>query len=350
MDFKVAPEIVKSMKNRFDHNIYGYSVFSKNYYRSVINWMKKRHDWEVDREWIVYTPGIVTALSLAIKAFSKAGDEIIIQPPVYHRFYDVIKNNDRRVVENPLIEKNGKYFMDLEDLEQKVSKGTKVMVLCSPHNPVGRVWSEGELRKLSEICLKYGITIISDEIHFDIVYKGSEHTVLPKISSEIAENSVICTSPTKTFNLAGVHISNIIIPNENLRARYKLELQKDHLIRPNILSEPALVGAYDNSEDWLNSLLIYLEENRNYVLNFIESRIPKLRAISPEGTYLVWIDCEEISKDSEIIRKFFLEECGLVLSQGVEFGSESKSFQRLNIACSRLLLKEALERIERALK
>ena len=350
MDFSVAPAISKAIEKRLNHPVYGYIYCSDKYYQSIIGWMKRRHNWEVKKEWIVFTPGVVPALSYAIRAFTEPGDNIIIQSPVYHPFYNTIRNNERNVITNPLIYEHGKYYMDFEDLESKIDSRTKLLVLCSPHNPVGRVWTKEELVRLGEICLKNNLKIISDEIHFDLVYKGYSHTVLANISPEIRDNCIICTAPSKSFNIAGLQVSNIIIPNEDMRKKYTLQLEKDHIVRPNIFGEGALIAAYDESEEWLDSLVQYLEENRNFFMDFVEERIPELKVIRPEGTYLLWVDCSGLAMESEELKDFFVNKCRLALNDGEMFGSEGKLFQRFNIACPRSTLEEVLRRIEEAIK
>ena len=350
MDFAASSAITKALQERVSHPIYGYMYCSDEYYESIIGWMQRRHDWKVEKEWIVFTPGVVPALSYAIRALTKPDDNVIIQSPVYHPFYHTVEYNGRNVITNPLIYKDGRYFMDFEDLESKIDSKTKLLLLCSHHNPVGREWTKEELRRLGEICLKHNIIIISDEIHFDLVYKGHEHTVFAKISSEIRENCIICTAPSKTFNLAGLQISNIIIPNDEIRKKYKNELEKDHIVRPNIFGQGALVAAYDESEDWLDSLMNYLEENKDFFIEFIEKRIPKLKVVKPEATYLLWVDCSDLGMNSEELRDFFLNKCRLALNNGEMFGKEGRLFQRFNIACPRSTLKEALIRIEKNIK
>jgi cystathionine beta-lyase len=350
MDFEVSPAISKGLEKRVKHPIYGYMHWSDEYYKSVIGWMKRRHGWEIHKDWIVFTPGVVPAVSYAIKALTDIGDSVIIQTPVYHPFKTTIENNGRNVVTNPLIYKDGTYYMDLEDLERKIDSKTKVLILCSPHNPVGRVWTKKELNELGQICLKNNIIIISDEIHFDLIYKGNTHTVMADISPEIRDNCIVCTSPSKTFNIAGLQISNIIIPNEELREKYSMELEKDHIGRANVFGQEALIAAYNESEDWLDSLMEYLEENKNFFIDFIETRIPQLKTIRPEGTYLLWIDCSGLNMSSDELNEFFLNKCKLALNSGEMFGEEGKLFQRFNIACSRAVLEEAFMRIEKAVK
>lgn len=348
MDFSAPPAVLKAIKERTNHPIFGYNYSSDEYYQAVISWMKRRHNWKIDREWILFTPGVVPALSYSVKAYTEPDDNIIIQSPVYRPFYTTIENNGRNIITNPLIYRDGRYFMDYEDLEAKIDSKTKLLILCSPHNPVGRVWTKEELTKLGEICLKNDIIIISDEIHFDIVYKGYDHTVLANVSPEIRERCIICTAPSKTFNIAGLQISNIIIPNNELREKYSLELEKDHIIRPNVFGEGALVAAYNESEDWLDSLLEYLEKNRDFFISFVDKNIPQLKVVKPEGTYLLWVDFSDLGMNSEELRDFLVNKCKLAVNPGEMFGKESGLFQRFNIGCPRSILEEALIRIEKA--
>lgn len=348
MDFSAPPAVLKAIKERTNHPIFGYNYSSDEYYQAVISWMKRRHNWNIDREWILFTPGVVPALSYSVKAYTEPDDNIIIQSPVYRPFYTTIENNGRNIITNPLIYRDGRYFMDYEDLEAKIDSKTKLLILCSPHNPVGRVWTKEELTKLGEICLKNDIIIISDEIHFDIVYKGYDHTVLANVSPEIRERCIICTAPSKTFNIAGLQISNIIIPNNELREKYSLELEKDHIIRPNVFGEEALVAAYNESEDWLDSLLEYLEKNRDFFISFVDKNIPQLKVVKPEGTYLLWVDFSDLGMNSEELRDFLVNKCKLAVNPGEMFGKESGLFQRFNIGCPRSILEEALIRIEKA--
>lgn len=347
MDFEVAPPIQEALKKRVDHGAFGYTYAGDEYYDSVIGWMKKRYNWDIDKEWISFTPGVVPALRYALEAYTKPGDKVIIQSPVYHPFYNVIENNGRHIIDNTLLYKDGKYVMDYQALEESIDSNTKLLFLCNPHNPIGRVWTEEELEKIGEICVKNDIIIVSDEIHGDIIYKGHEQTVMAEVSSEIRENCVVCTAPSKTFSIAGLQMSNIIIPNEKLREKYNREYEKSHISGPNILGIEALMAAYNDSEEWLDELLVYLEENIDYAIDFIEKRIPKIKIDKPEGMYLIWLDCKGLGMNSEELQEFFVNECRVALNNGAMFGDTGKGFQRLNIGCPRSLLQEGLERIEK---
>jgi len=349
MDFKSPPAVIKALKERADHGVYGYTFPSEEYYNAVINWMERRHNWHIDKEWISYAPSVVAALSYCIRAFTEPGDKIIIQTPVYHPFYSTIEENERIVVKNPLIHRDGKYYMDFDDLERKAKDGAKMLILCSPHNPVGRVWTKEELKRLADICLENNILVVSDEIHFDIVFKGNEHTVFASLSPEVADNCVVLTSPSKTFNLAGLQVSNVIIPNEMLRMKFRKEENKDHISSPNVFAQRALIAAYDHSEEWLDELLKYLEGNRDFFIDYINKRIPKLKVTESEGTYLMWVDCTELGMNPQQLKEFFVNQCKVALNEGKMFGEEGNTFQRFNIGCPRSILEEALNRIERAI-
>lgn len=349
MDFKSPPAVIKALKERADHGVYGYTFPSEEYYNAVINWMERRHNWHIDKEWISYAPSVVAALSYCIRAFTEPGDKIIIQTPVYHPFYSTIEENERIVVKNPLIHRDGKYYMDFDDLERKAKDGAKMLILCSPHNPVGRVWTKEELKRLADICLENNILVVSDEIHFDIVFKGNEHTVFASLSPEVADNCVVLTSPSKTFNLAGLQVSNVIIPNEMLRMKFRKEENKDHISSPNVFAQRALIAAYDHSEEWLDELLKYLEGNRDFFIDYINKRIPKLKVTESEGTYLMWVDCTELGMNPQQLKEFFVNQCKVALNEGKMFSEEGNTFQRFNIGCPRSILEEALNRIERAI-
>ncbi|WP_353095481.1 MalY/PatB family protein [Tissierella praeacuta] len=350
MDFRLPSTIGKALEEKAKDNVFGYNFISDSYYDSVISWMKRRHDWDIRREWIKFTPGVVTALTHAIKAFTNPGDEVIVQSPVYYPFYKSIKNNGCQIIKNPLIYTGDTYVMDYEDLERKISSRTKLLFLCNPHNPIGRVWTKDELIRLGEICIKNHIIIVSDDIHFDLIYKDYNHTVMAKTSPEISENCIICTSPSKTFNIAGLQVSNIIIPNDRLRNAFSNELENSSIPGPTVFGAEAMKAAYNESEDWLDSLLNYLKENLNFLMNYIEKKIPQLKVIKPEGTYLVWIDCSRLYMNPKELRDFFINKCKLALDDGEIFGEEGEQFQRFNIACPRSILEESLKRIEQAVK
>lgn len=350
MDFKTVPEVTQAIRERANHGIYGYSERTDSYFQSIINWMKNRHELDIKKEWIFSTSGIIPALNLMIKAFSEPGDKIIVQSPVYYQFYNAIKNNDCEILSNSLQLKNGRYFMDFEDLEEKAKDPkVKIMILCNPQNPTGTVWSMQDLIKLGEICINNDVMIISDEIHCDLIYKSFKFTSFASISEKFRENSIICTAPSKTFNLAGLQVSNLIIANKKLRNKLETVVNKVGLKRINIFGIIACEAAYTYGEEWLDELMEYLDGNIKFLENFLLERISKLKVNKTESTYFVWIDCRALNMSEEELKKFMLAKAGVAFDEGFIFGTGGEGFQRINIACPRATLKEALERIETAI-
>lgn len=347
MDFEVDPSIKANIEKRLQHEVFGYTFLGESYYNAVISWMKRRHDWDVKKEWIKFTPGVVPGINYIIGAFTNPGDEVIIQTPVYHQFFKVIENNDCKVVENPLINENGVYSIDFEDFENKITEKTKIFLLCSPHNPIGKVWKEEELRRLGEICLKHNILIISDEIHSDLIFGENKHTVFSTLSKEIEDITIVCTAPNKTFNIAGLHTANIIVPNEELRNKFAKHLEKLCISGPTIFGAIAQESAYSNGEEWYQGLMEYLRGNIDFAVEFIETRIPKLKVQYPEGTYLLWVDFSALGIEGEELYQRLIKEAGVILNKGSIFGKGSDLYQRINLGTSRDVIKEALERIEK---
>ncbi len=347
MDFKVPDEVVSAIKDRADHGIFGYTMRSREGYQAVIAWMKKRYNWDVEREWIKFAPGVVPGLNLIVGAFTKPGDEVIIQTPVYHPFYSIIKNSGCQIVENPLKVVKGRYEMDFDNLKSVITKKTKMIILCSPHNPVGRVWTKEELTQLGNIALENNILVVADEIHGDLVFKPNVQTAYASISEEFANKCIICTAPNKTFNIAGLQTANIIIKNKKLRTLYEVQLEKSCIEGPNVLGDIAQAAAYTYGEEWYQEVMEYLNENIEYTLNFFKTRIPKIKFYKPEGTYMLWLDCSALHMNNEHLNEFFLKKCKVWLNNGTTFGKGGENFMRLNIATSRSTLKEAYERIER---
>ena len=349
MEFRSPKPVIEAIKKANEHGIYGYTSRPFSYYQAIIDWMEKRHNWKIKKDWIAYSPGVVPALSFIIRAFCQAGDKVVVQPPVYYPFFRVIENNGCHVVNNPLKLSNKKYFIDWEDLERKVDDPrVKLLILCSPHNPVGRVWQKEELIILGEICLKHNIIVVSDEIHADILFEGYKHTPFASISPAFAHNSITCTAPSKTFNLAGLQTSSIIIPNKKYYKIYENILDSLALDENNVFGLVALEAAYRYGEEWLEQLLSYLNENLKFLMKYFKERIPKIKVIKPEGTYLVWLDCRQLGLSAKDLNNFMIKKAGVALDDGYWFGTEGKGFMRINIACPRSFLEEGLKRIERA--
>lgn len=349
MDFRTPDEVTSALQSRAAHGIFGYTETKDSYFEAVRAWMEKRHGWAVEKDWLVKSPGVVFALAMGVRAFTKPGDGILIQKPVYQLYEKIIRENDRVVIDNTLVfGEDGKYHMDLEDFERKVqTHQVKLFLLCNPHNPGGIVWRREELERLGEICIRGGITIISDEIHQDFVYKG-RHQVFADMNERLKDRTITCTSPGKTFNLSGLQVSNIFIPNPELRDKFSRQMRAvgwDHL---NTMGLAACEAAYRWGEEWLDQLLDYLKGNLSYVREYLRSKISRVKLIEPDGTYLLWLDFRELGLTEEERLDLLENQAGIWLSSGGKFGVTGKGFERINIACPRSLLAEAMERLERA--
>ncbi|THE14166.1 pyridoxal phosphate-dependent aminotransferase [Bacillus timonensis] len=350
MDFKSPQPVIDALKERADHGIYGYTTRPDSYYEATVGWMQRRHNWTIEKDWIIFTPGVVPALGIIVQNFTNPGDKIIIQQPVYYPFMSVIEKNGREIVNNPLRLENGRYYMDFEDLEKKIDPSVKMIILSNPHNPVGRVWAKDELTRLGEICLKHNILVVSDEIHFDLVYEGNVHTPFASISEEFAGHSITCTAPSKTFNLAGLQTSNMIIPNQDLRERFTKALEDRFIGMTNTFGVTALIAAYEKGEEWLDQLLVYLKGNLDFLNEYIKSNIPEVKVIEPDATYLVWLDCRELGMDAKKLEEVIQKQGKVAFDEGYIFGKEGEGFTRINIACPRALLEEGLKRFSQVLK
>ncbi|MDO4505455.1 MAG: MalY/PatB family protein [Spirochaetales bacterium] len=346
MDFPTAPCIQKALSEKALHGIYGYSRPDERYYSAIKKWFKDRHDFTVESEWIVNTPGVVFAIATAIKAFSNEGESVLVQKPVYYPFFNTIKNLGRKVVNNSLVYADGHYEIDFEDFESKiVHEEVKIFILCSPHNPGGRVWKKEELEKISEICLKHKVLVISDEIHSDIVFGDNRHTVYGSLSKETLENSIICTSPSKSFNLAGLQFSNIFVVNPILRKSFQKEIDKTGYDEPSLMGIVAATAAYSEGGEWFDAARNYIWENILFAEKYIGEYCPKIKVIKPEGSYLLWLDFSGLDLTDAEINRRILQEAKVWLDNGTMFGAEGEKFQRINCATPRKILKVALERI-----
>ena len=350
MDFKAPGPIVEAVQKVAEHGIFGYSGIPDSYYDAYIQWMQRRHSWNIEREWIVFTPGVVPALHLLIRAFTQPGDQVVVQTPVYYPFFDAISSNGCERLDNPLQLSNNQYVMDLVDLEKKITPRTKMIILCSPHNPIGRVWTREELKDLGELCMKYDILIVSDEIHEDIVYPGHVHTPFHSISPEFADKCIICTGASKTFNLPGLQVSNIVISSPLLRERFQNTLRSCGIMFPNIFGIAATEAAYHYGELWLLQLLDYLQGNIRFMEEFAMKKIPGLQIYQLQGTYLAWLDFRKCDIVPDKLGSFVREDAKVGLEAGVIFGCKEEGFERMNIACPRSVLNEGLEKIEKAVK
>ncbi|MCH5337870.1 MAG: pyridoxal phosphate-dependent aminotransferase [Acetatifactor sp.] len=351
MDFQTAPEILEQLKQAVEHGIYGYSESKDGYFRAVQHWYDEHFGWHVEKNWLVKTPGVVFALAMAIKAFTKKGDAVLLQQPMYYPFSEVIRDNDRVLINSPLKLENGHYEIDFEDLEEKIQDNSvKLFLLCSPHNPVGRVWQEWELRKLGDICLRHSVLVVSDEIHSDFTYEGHVHHVFANLSPEISNITVTCTAPSKTFNLAGLQVSNIFISNGELRKQFKKAVDAAGYSQLNLMGLVACQAAYEKGEPWFKALKAYLAENLEFVRVYLKEHLPQISLVEPEGTYLIWLDFRRLGLTESQREDLIVNKAHLWLDSGAMFGSDGEGFERINIACPRAVLQKALEQLEKALK
>lgn len=350
MDFPTAPCIQTALEKAVQHGIFGYSRPDARYYDALKNWFKTRHSFDFENEDVVNTPGVVFAIAAAIRAFTNKGDSVLIQKPVYYPFENAIKSNERRVINNPLVYKNGHYEIDFDDFEKKiVEENVKLFIFCSPHNPGGLLWKKEELAKINRICLKHNVIVVSDEIHSDIVFGENEHTVYANLSEEAAQNSIICTSPSKSFNLAGLQFSNIIVKNKKLRLALKKEIDKTGYDEPPLIGIVAATAAYSDGAEWFDAAKEYIWQNVLFIEKYFAENCPKIKVVKPEGSYLVWLDFSAFTElSSQEISDRILNKAKVWLDDGTMFGSEGEKFERINVASPRCVLQKAVEQISRA--
>ncbi len=348
MDFKAPPTVTEALNRAVEHGIFGYTLTDNEYDELIISWYAKRMEWEIRPEWILKTPGVMFAIAASIIALTDPGDAVLICQPVYYPFAKVITENNRRLIVSELLFNNGRYEIDFTDLEEKIVKSSvKLFLICSPHNPVGRVWTKEELKHIGEICLRHDVIIISDEIHSDFIFEG-RHTPIASLSKELADRTITCTSPTKTFNLAGLQAANIVVSNDKLRSKVRKACLATGYSNLNTMAIVATKAAYREGEAWLNKLLSYLKDNYN-VLKSTFSERSNISLIHPEGTYLAWLDCRRMNRSDRELEDFFTNQAGVRLHLGTTFGAGGSGFVRMNIACPRSVLLEAITRIEKAL-
>ena len=348
MDIPVPPAVVDAVRKRAGHPAYGYTLYPESFWQAIAGWLKDRHDWEVRRGWLAGSPGVIPAFNLCIRAFTPPGGKVLIQTPVYHPFYSAIERNGRRIVRNPLKLEEGRYVMDLDGLEAALDAETRVFLFCSPHNPVGRVWTREELARLGEILARRDLIVISDEIHSDLVFGGRRHVPLATMAPALADRTITLMAPSKTFNLAGLMTSYVVAANPDLLKAFEAELRSVGLDEGNLFGIVALEAAYRHGADWLDQLLSYLEGNMALAADFFPTRAPGIRFLPPEGTYLALLDCRDLGLPQEALDDFFLRKARVFLDPGTKFGRELEGFERMNLACPRPVLREALERIARA--
>ncbi|MFV0520627.1 MAG: MalY/PatB family protein [Lachnospirales bacterium] len=351
MDFRVPEVVISKIQECVSHGIFGYSDVKDDYSEVVINWFKKYFNYEFKKEWLIKTPSIVYALCASVNAFTKENDAILIQNPVYYPFTNSILNNNRILVNNSLVYKNGKYEVDFKDFEDKIVKNNvKMFILCNPHNPVGKVFTKAELTEIGEICLKHKVIIVVDEIHCDFTRNNNNHTIFLSIDEKFNEAAIVLTAPSKTFNIAGLQISNIFIPNSTLRENFKKEMAKTGYSQLNNIGLVAAKACYEYGDAWLNELKIYLEKNVQFLKAFLLEKLPKIKLVEPEGTYLIWLDFSELNLSDEKINELIIYEANLWLDNGTMFGKEGEHFQRINIACPTSFLEKGLNNLYETFK
>ena len=349
MDFRAPAPVIDALKVRAEHGIFGYTQVKDDYFAVLQNWFRTRHDWTVERRELILTPGVVFAIATAIRAFTIKGDAVLIQQPVYYPFANMIRQNERVIVDNPLCLIEGRYEIDFADFEQKIIEHrVKLFILCSPHNPVGRVWTRAELEQIAAVCLRHNVIVVADEIHEEFVRPGFRHVPFASLSEEAAAITVTCTSPSKTFNLAGLQISNIFIRNTLLRRRFKEELGRTGYDEPNTLGLTGAKAAYEHGAEWLAQLLAYIEENHSRTKSFLAAHLPKVQIIEPEGTYLLWLDFRAYGLSDEALNEKIIREAHLWLDDGPIFGAGGSGFQRINIACPWATLETGLQNLAKA--
>ena len=345
MDVRTSPANIEALQRRVAHGIFGYTRVPDAYYQAVTNWFARRHGWNIQREWMIYTSGVVPAVSAVIKALTVPGDKVLVQTPVYNCFFSSIRNNGCTLAASPLLRVGNTWQMDFEDLERKASDpDVKVFLLCNPHNPVGRVWTREELLKAGEICSRHGVTVVSDEIHCELVYPGHAYTPFASISGDFSAHAIVCISPSKAFNIAGLQIANIVVPDEEVRRKIDKAININEVCDVNPFGVTATIAAYTEGEEWLNQLLVYLQANYKWMQDYCRSHLPDFPISDLEGTYLVWMDCSILHKTSDVLEQELLDESKLWLNAGTMYGAEGEGFMRWNIACPRSVLAEGLER------
>lgn len=349
MDFLTPDFIIEAIRKRLDHEILGYTIRRSEYFESLLNWVKLRYNWEIEQEWISFSPGIVPAINICTLAFTQPGDSIIVQPPVYFPFFSAVKDHGRKILFNRLKEEEGFYTFDFDDLIKKAEAGAKMLILSNPHNPVGRAWRKDELLTLADICLKYKILIISDEIHSDLILHAYKHIPLASLSEEIASITLTCLAPSKTFNLAGLATSSMVISDPKLRETYKKQIESLHISGGNIFGTEASIAAYQQGHDWLDQLLIYLQKNVDYLMSRLKNTGSIIKPVLPEATYMIWLDCKELGMKPAELNKFFIEKAGLGMNEGSMFGPGGEGYMRMNLACPLATIEQALDNIENAI-
>jgi cystathionine beta-lyase len=351
MDFETAPEIISAIKKRAGHGIFGYTTVPEEWYREIMEWWERRHHFRMEKEWLIFCTGVVPAISSIVRKMTTVGENVLIQTPVYNIFFNSIVNNGRRVLESPLKYEDGVYSIDFADLEEKLADPqTSMMLLCNPHNPIGKIWDRETLEKIGDLCYRYHVLVVSDEIHCDLTAPRKEYVPFASVSKNCRDNSITCIAPTKTFNLAGLQTAAVVIPNETLRNKVNRGLNTDEVAEPNVFAITAAVAAFREGESWLNGLRAYLRKNKENVKVYLEKEISEIALISSEATYLLWLDCRNVTDNSAKLADFIRKETGLYLSSGCQYGKAGEGFLRMNIACPRDRVMDGLMRLKQGIQ
>ncbi len=349
MDFQTAPAIRAAIEKRARHGVFGYSVMNAEWYDSIIGHWKRVHDFEIQRDWLMFCTGVVPAISSVVRKMTTVGENVLIQTPVYNIFFNSIVNNGRNVLESPLVYKDGEYSIDWDDLEEKLARPqTTLMILCNPHNPIGKIWDKDTLYRIGELCAKYRVLVISDEIHCDLTDPGYGYVPFASVSENCKNNSITCIAPTKTFNIAGINTAAISVPEPFIRHKVERGINTDEVAEPNAFAVDAAIAAFNESEDWLLEVRNYLYENKCRVREFIKNELPQIKVVPSDATYLLWLDCHEIADEAEAIAEQ-LHKHGLYLTDGSHYGESGKAFLRMNVACPRSTLEEGLKRLKKGI-
>ena len=348
MDFLSPPEVTKAMKRRVEHGIFGYVEPDEQYFNSIINWLRDRHNWTVDQESITFVPGVVKGFAFAIDVFTNDNDKIIIQPPVYPPFKGTTEDLNREIVNNPLIFENGQYKMDFDNLRKVAKMGCKMLILCNPQNPSGRMWSKEELSELAEICYDNDILVVSDEIHADLELPGNKHVPFATVSEKAAQNNITLMAPSKTFNIAGIVSSFAVVENKEIREKYFNYLAARELNKGTIFAYIAAQYAYETGGEWLDEAMEYIQKNIDFVDNFLQKHIPQIKVVRPEASFLIWLDCRDLNLSQPELENFFIHKANLGLNSGTMFGKEGEGFMRLNVGCPLITLEKALDNLKKA--
>lgn len=347
MDFETAPEIIQALQKRIEHGVFGYQNVTDDWYQAYQSWWNRRHQFKIEKDWLIFCTGVVPAISSIVRKVTTVGENVLVQTPVYNIFFNSIRNNGRNILESPLVYEQGEYHIDFKDLEEKLSNPqTSLFILCNPHNPIGKIWDRESLEKIGELCDRYHVIVVSDEIHCDLTDPGYEYVPFASVSDQCRENSITCIAPTKTFGIPGIQTAAVVVPNPVLQHRVNRGLNTDEVAEPNNFAVAAAVAAFQHGDQWLTELREYLSQNKQYVRDYIGAYIPEIKVVPSNATYLLWLDCSELTDDACELQRFIEKHSGLVLTEGEEYGTPGRRFLRLNPACPRSRVQDGMERLK----